>query len=368
MPTLPTAPLASRSARLRASVFAALLAAPLLVTGCDSGDDDASGAEVRVMSQNLYLGGDLFTVTAETDAQRVPLRVAELYATIEASDPAARMAAIAAEIADIEPDLVGLQEVATYAVQTPADNLPGGAATAATDVTYDLLDLLLDALAAEGASYTVAARSDNADVEFPATADGRTFFDVRYRDADVILARSGVETSGATATVFQAILTVPVGGVEQAFVRSYQSVRATVDGATFAFFNTHLEVGGPAGPVQEAQGAELAAAVARVPSPLVLVGDLNSDAGGTGTATYGIVTRVLDDAAGAGAGTPTCCQDADLRNDASDLSTRIDLVLTRGFQVEAFETVLDEPADRIGDLWPSDHAGVWADLVLGDDA
>lgn len=346
--------------RLSSLVRLLFLLPIVVVAGCDSSEDDLS---VRVMSQNLYLGGDLFTVVNEPNPQMVPVRVAKLYGTIQASDPEARMAAIAAEIAAVNPDLVGLQEVSTFYVQSPADNLPGGNPTPATDVTFDFLQLLLDALDDEGVSYRVAARSDNSDVELPATTDGQRFFDVRYQDADVTLARSDVQTSSATDTEFQALLTVNVGGFDQDFVRSYQSVRATVDGIAFTFFNTHLEVGGPAAPIQQGQGAELAAAVSAVSGPVILVGDLNSDAGGSGTSTYAIVTGVLADAAGRGSGEPTCCQDPDLRNDDSGLTTRLDLILSFGFEVEEFETVLDSDSDKTsGGLWPSDHAGVWADL------
>jgi hypothetical protein len=62
----------------------------------------------------------------------------------------------------------------------------------------------------------------------------------------------------------------------------------------------------------------------------------------------------------------TCCQDADLLNDASDLTSRIDLILYDG-AVEPLmgEVVGDEPADRIDSgLWPSDHAGVVATLRI----
>lgn len=338
-----------------------LVLLPLVfVAGCDGSED----VEVRVMSQNLYLGGDLFTVTAEMNPQLVPVRVAQLYGTIQASNPEARMAAIAAEIADVNPDLVGLQEVSTFYVQSPADNLPGSPATPATEVTFDFLELLLDALEDEGVSYRVVAQSDNSDVELPATTDGgTTFFDVRYQDADVILARSDVQTSSPTDTEFQALVTVNVGGFDQQFVRSYQSVRATVEDAAFTFFNTHLEVGGAAALVQQAQGAELAAAVAATSGPVILVGDLNSDAGGTDTSTYATLTGVLADAAGRGLREPTCCQDPDLRNDDSVLTTRIDLILYDGFEPERFETVLDSDADKTsGDFWPSDHAGVWAEF------
>ncbi|MAQ92887.1 MAG: hypothetical protein CMM84_05085 [Rhodothermaceae bacterium] len=329
-----------------------------LSTGCDS---SGTTGTVRVMSQNLYLGADLFLVANEQDPNMIPVRVAQLYGSVQASDPAARMAAVAAEIARVNPDLVGLQEVTTYYVQSPGDNLPGAANTTATTVTFDFLQLLLDALADEGVSYTVAARADNADVEFPATTDGMTFFDVRYRDADVILARSDVQTSGAVNQEFQTVLTIPVGGVDQTFTRSYQSVNATVDGFPLTFFNTHLEVGGPAEPIQRIQAAELATEVRDTGGSVILVGDINSD-GNTGGTSYQDLTVLLRDAFPVGSAA-TCCQAADLGNATSQLQTRIDVVLSRGFDttVEG-EVVLDTPADRVGGVWPSDHAGVWAEL------
>jgi endonuclease/exonuclease/phosphatase family metal-dependent hydrolase len=346
-----------------------LLALALLVgPGCDtSGSDEV---EVRVMSQNLYLGADLFLVAGETNPTLVPVRVAQLYQTVQQSAVELRMEAVAAEIAAVRPALVGLQEVSTYAVQSPADNLPGGAATPATDVTIDFLEILLEALENEGESYVVASVSENSDVELPATNDGgQTFFDLRYQDADVILRRADVDVSDATETTFQVLLTQPVGGVDQTFVRGYQSVEATVDGLAFTFVNTHLEVGGAAGPVQEAQAVELAAAVAATDGRVVLVGDLNSDAGGTGTDSYATITASLVDAFGEGDGTPTCCQDADLRNEASDHTTRIDLILHRGFdEVAAAETFFTDPEERVGvGIWPSDHAGVWAELEAETD-
>ena len=340
--------------------LAPFLLALLVVAGCDSADEGETAA-VRVMTQNLYLGADLFAVANETNPQLVPVRVAQLYAAVEASDPAARMAAVAAEIVRVNPDLVGLQEVTTYAVQRPADNLPGSAATPATDVTFDFLDLLTDALADLGADYRVVSRSQNADVEFPATADGQTFFDVRYQDEDVILARGGVTTGASTETRFDLLLTVPVGGVDQTFTRSFQSVPATANGVSFTFVNTHLEVGGDAEPIQFVQATQLRTTVGALAGPVVVVGDINSDGNGDGQ-SYRSLLSDLTDAAPVGSA-PTCCQAADLRNPASRLATRIDVVLYRGFQgVTETEVVLDEPADRVGGLWPSDHAGVWAEL------
>ena len=376
--------------RLRTLAAAALLT--LLVTGCDStapagaalvatplsdarpgwgGPDTPPLAEVSLMSQNLYLGGDLNVVAAEPNPQMIPVRVAQLYGTIVASMPGDRMAAIAEEIARVRPALVGLQEVSTFFVQVPGDNLPGGANTPATEVTYDFLELLLDALADEGLTYVVASRNDNADVELPATSDGQSFFDVRYRDADVVLALSDPDvTTGASADgSYQVLLTVPIGGQPVTFVRGFQWVDATVDGYSFRFFNTHLETAA-APPIQVAQGNELKAMIDATAGAVVLAGDLNSDADGGSTPTYATITESLTDifANAPQAPAPTCCQAADLRNATSQHDERIDFLLFRGFdRVRRTDTVLDEPGDRIptsaGVIWPSDHAGVVGQLI-----
>jgi hypothetical protein len=352
----------------------------LSLAGTTAGDAAAPGwggpdtpplAEVALMSQNLYLGGDLNVVALEPNPQLIPLRVAQLYGTIEASMPADRMDAVAEEIARVRPALVGLQEVSTYYVQIPGDNLPGGANTPATQVTYDFLDLLLDALADRGLTYEVASRSDNSDVELPATTDGQNFFDVRYRDADVILALDDDDVStGATDDgYYKALLTIPVGGQPLTFIRAWQWVDATVDGRSFRFFNTHLETAA-APPIQIAQGDELKAMIDATAGAVVLAGDLNSDADGGSTPTYATIAESLTDVFAAPPQTarPTCCQAADLRNATSDLTERIDFLMYRGFdRVGRTDTVLDESGDRVnttaGLLWPSDHAGVAALLI-----
>ncbi|GAB5536026.1 MAG: hypothetical protein Rubg2KO_22750 [Rubricoccaceae bacterium] len=340
----------------------------LLVTsswGCDSDGDDGPTGSVTVMSQNLYLGGDIFAVTTATDANQVPGIVAQIYGDALASDFEERAESIADAIEAASPHLIGLQEVTTYRTQTPSDYVTGDTSVNASTVTVDFIAILLDALADRGLSYRIASNSPNADVEFPATTDGQTFFDVRYSDADVILARSDVQTSSAVEASFNQLVTVPVGGVDQTFVRGYQHVTATIDGFTFTHINTHLEVGGAAAIAQQIQAAELIGVIQGISGPIAFTGDINSAADGSTTNSYTQLTGNLTDP-GVGTGA-TCCQDSDIRNASSSLTTRIDFVMHRDFKSASnYDVVLDDPASRVTSngesLWASDHAGVVATL------
>ena len=355
--------------RWRYAFHSVILSAALLaftITGCDTTDTPATSAEVTVMSYNLYLGADIFDLVGSTP-QEIPIIAGALFAEVAATDYPLRAQAIASITAEHSPALIGLQEVSLYRTRTPSQF---STTPDAEDVAYDFLQITLDALAAEGLNYRVVANVENADVQLPATQDGgQTFFDVRLTDRDVILARNDVTVSNAVNANFSPAVTapIPVGGQEILFIRGYNHVLATVDGISFTFANSHLEtqVAAPQQP-QEGQALELLSALGGVQQPVVLVGDFNSPADGSGTATYSLLTSQYTDAvAEVGPQEPTCCQAADLRNPQSELTTRIDLILHRGnVQTLSTATVGNEPGDRIEGLWPSDHAGVVARLRI----
>jgi len=139
-----------------------------------------------------------------------------------------------------------------------------------------------------------------------------------------------------------------------------------VDGFSFTFVNTHLEIAEIA-PIRNAQAAVLQTAVEEIEGPVVLVGDLNSTPDETGGAPYEVLTESLTDVYERPRfrEEPTCCQAPDLENRTSALDKRIDFVLYRGIdRVIGAQTVLDKRRDRVESdgrlLWPSDHAGVVA--------
>ena len=337
----------------------------------------------RVMTQNLYIGLDVFPITA-APLEQIPFAVADGFADFVANRPEARMAAVAREIALIQPDLVGLQEVVELFEQFPSDAVFGNLTPNATDEVVDFLGVLLDELGRRGVPYEVAARQVGADLELPrfdGVVDGESVFtDVRSRFSDVILRRAGVATEPLFAINYAAALPIPtLPGVQ--VVRNAVGVSARVAGETIRFVSTHVEPLVPGLPdesqPQLGQVTELIALLAsdahQPELPTIVVGDFNSPAE-TG-ASYQLMTGsgytdVWAASLDTGQSGNTCCQAVVLDDPDSLLSERIDYVWTDklAFRLPPLAvTVGDQPFFRTGGrprLWPSDHAGVGALLPV----
>jgi endonuclease/exonuclease/phosphatase family metal-dependent hydrolase len=342
------------------------LAVVVALAACNGDDDDDGPSRVTVMTRNLYLGAELDAIiTAETQ-EAFLAGTTGVWLQARANDFGARAAELAQEIADTQPDLVGLQEVSLWRTQAPSDFLEGNP-VAATTVAIDHLEILLDELRQRGLVYDAVATVELFDQEVPALDDPTnpaSLVDVRLTDRQVILARQGVAVSNPREEVFPDEVLLPLDLLGNPFrvKRGWTAVDAQIGGETFTFFNTHLESFLPAPRV--AQAAALAAVVDSQAGRVLLVGDLNSLPDTEGHAAMTAIG--LDDAweaVGSGAG-PTCCFDGDLSapRETRDLETRIDYVMWRGaLAPEAVQIVGDEDADRTqSGLWPSDHAGVVA--------
>lgn len=356
----------ARGARLSATLLLGLLAA-VTATGCDGPTDEGNPVELRVMTRNLYLGADIFKVTEAQTTAEIVARVTEAWQTVQATDFAERAKRLAAEIQAADPHVVGLQEVSLYRIQSPGD-LPGF--VPAQDTAQDFLAMLMSELDALGLSYDAVVQSTNADVEMPMLDAQGGQDDIRMTDRDVILVRADLTWANPSTAQYADRYVVVVGGaLPVPFFRSWTSADVTLDGHTFRFVNTHLET--QVDPdAQLAQGLELIGMLEDETLPTVLVGDFNSRADGTGTATYGRFTQAgWEDAwslGGSGDGF-TCCNAEDLMNTTVNFDERIDLVfLSPGdFEVKGMDVVGNQLADRTPDgLWPSDHAGVVATLRL----
>ncbi len=149
----------------------------------------------------------------------------------------------------------------------------------------------------------------------------------------------------------------------------------TSDGHKFRFINTHLEQEGFFDPYQVAQGNEILSGLSNTSLPVILVGDYNSRADGTGTPTYSNLTGAgFTDAWSAthpGELGNTFGHEPLLLNTTVNLTQRLDLVLFRGSPSNSLRALdADVVGDGLGDrtpsgLWPSDHAGLMATLGIG---
>jgi endonuclease/exonuclease/phosphatase family metal-dependent hydrolase len=328
-----------------------------------------ANGQVTVMSRNVYIGADLTPVIAAVlsgDAGRVSAAVTTAYSQVLASNFHERADAIAMELKRTRPALVGLQEVMLFRSGVAGDSAP------ADVVELDFLTTLVSALQGRGLQYAPVANVTNADVEFPGLIAGSPR-DVRTTDRDVILARTDLPITqlavmNAQQANFATNLVLPVGATGSFTVfRGWTAVDVSSGGLNFRLVNTHLDPTSPV--VQVAQANELLAGPASTSLPLVFVGDYNSPADGTGSATYGnlIAAGLQDSWTQVHPGEPgyTSTQNADLMNPTSLLSERIDLVLHRGgLTAISAELVGEDPADRTpSGLWPSDHAGIVATLI-----
>ena len=318
---------------------------------------------LTVLSYNIYFRSSLNRILAVENPVEVPAEVLKMYNNVKASDFPGRSVAIAKSIKTYQPHLIGLQEILLIRTQNP-----GNAITERTpdaeEVFLDSLTVLMSALQAKGLNYQVAAKVENIDAEMPMFTDAGVV-DVRLTDFGVILARSDVEISRSTGGNYTNAIQIGKLGIE--IPRGYTAVDATVDGVTYRFVNTHLEAFEQA--IRVAQMQELVGMLSDETVPVIVLGDFNTPAP-DGTAyqvllSAGYTDLWQTDSAGTG---NTCCQDNDLRNAVSNHTRRIDQIFVRNLGVPASistYTVGDKPSDRSASgLWPSDHAGVLAQIAI----
>jgi endonuclease/exonuclease/phosphatase family metal-dependent hydrolase len=333
---------------------------------------------VRVMTRNVYLGADLQPILAATTPAEFGAAVQSRLAQIAATNFPERARALADEIAERRPHLVGLQEVYRFTLN---------GATGAPPFRDALADLQ-EALAELGADYYVAAEVHNLNVTIPLLPTANV---VQAIDRDVILARGDVVASpvivpgcrtsqdGCNFNV-GASLQSPFGPI--AIERGFVLVDAIVDGHSVRFVNTHLEIPELPLVLQAAQATELIGRLAALPntsaSPVILVGDINSAPTDQPTVVGGMtIVPPYVQLTQAGyidtwplrPGNPpglTCCEAENLLNPALQHHKRIDLVFSSVVPIGVRASVLGaDPEDKTpSGLWPSDHAGVFARLLF----
>jgi len=355
--------------------------AGMLILACSLASAQALSkgkGDLRVMTYNANEGTDLLEVQAAKTPTDFLIAVGATIAQVRETNPPARMQALAKQIIAASPALVGVQELDQWSTGPLNPDFTCGPTT----LEFDMLKELQDALTAQGAHYNVAVQAQQ--YAFPATPgliiSSGTFLCVQLTNNIAILARTDLDpsqfswTNPKTAQYATTLFfPTPVGVV--ALPRAWASVDATSHGQSFRFITTHLEsvdttlFGLPS--IREAQGAELRNGPANTTMPVIIAMDSNSQAAPLPQdptyidftlAGYNDVWSQLHP----GVLGLTCCQSEPDNNPVSQLYQRIDLILTLGpIGAQNISLYGATPASKTADgLWPSDHAGVAAQLVL----
>ena len=369
-------------------------------------------ADIKVMTQNQYLGADLGPIIAAATNEEYAVAVVNVLQSIAANNYPERSRSLAQSIADRQPHLVALQEVFAF----ECIDAGYGACALFQGAFNDHLALTTSALTDVGSDYYVAAQIQNLTIPTPFMEsiglpglpvylpgiDGPAMF-ISVIDRDVILARGDVVTNPVAMLCARpgqdgigcnysnvAIVNTLAGPI--AVERGFVSVDTSVKGADYRFVNTHLEVHFPGedpntAALQAAQATELSLTLASNPplnpdSRLIVAGDINSapthEAIGPivppyhqfangwtifGDQFFSPMTDVWTLRPGKPDGF-TCCESPNLLNATSEHYERIDVVFARPAPIKVKANVMDADTEdkTASGLWPSDHASVIAEL------
>jgi len=308
-----------------------------------------------VLTYNVYLGASLSRVLKARSLHDLKQQVENIALQVEENDFVARAYALA-EIARVHrPDVISLQEVALWR----GDRDGGGMLDChdASQVKFDFLAILLNALTNHGLAYQVASVAENEDIEAPTLTRG----DLRLTDRNVILVAEHVELLDHDSGHFDAQRSRSFLGFTLSQRKGWVSALLKKDGRVFRVINPHLELVDPYRAEQVDDLLDMVDA-----TPTILAGDFNTNPELSKRKRKRMKSLGVRDI-GIG-GLPTCCQDKSLRNSVSRLKWRPDLILTskhfervRAIRVGGRERSARNKRQR---MWISDHAGVFGVVRL----
>ena len=246
-------------ARIALSAFVLFVVAAVTITGLlVPGMSEAAkkgkkkSAVVRVMTRNVYLGADLGPAIGAASTNEFLIANGGILRQVDGNSFEVRARGLAREIISTGPDLVGLQEVARWAVGPPKlEVINDPSQSSAKTVKYDYLDLLMAELNRGKKRYRVVKVTQEFDFEAPAdyNLDTPNLLDIngRLTMRDVIIAKVGktVKTRKPKGGNYGTLYKPVVGGIPVTVARGWNSVEAKVGKSRwFTFANTHLEAFG----------------------------------------------------------------------------------------------------------------------------
>ena len=356
----------------RSCVFALSLALLLVLSPASFAQDYPNqGRLASVMTRNLDAGSDFAYVLAVAQDPGasdfdILMAITNTYQEMIQSDIPKRADVIVNEIRTHKPDLVALQEVST--LRTGVYNQPPDT------VVVDGLQSLLQALDKKGLHYAAVAVQTNADIALPAFDPYYNPISVGFTDYDVVLARTDLplwklKISNIQMKHFDTILPFTLRDQTIPFYRGWISMQLTVRQKSYQFVTTHLETFSM--DIQAAQTDELINGPLVSDLPVVLAGDLNSDAyqpsWDNGPAFQMLQAAGFEDvwhtlrAWNTGLTWPLFAEDPP---GAAKLRQRIDLIMARGSGLQNKTITRTGLSPSPQGVWASDHAGVLEKFVV----
>jgi endonuclease/exonuclease/phosphatase family metal-dependent hydrolase len=307
-------------------------------------------ARVRVGTYNLYLGADLGLLLGDRSPEELARNRSEVERQLVTTAFPTRVATLARVLAAQRLDLVGLQEDCTW----HADG----------ELLWDFVPELLRALEEIGEPHELLVRQPTFGGSGTAVfGDREVTLALQGNNAILRRVASPARVDEVRTGTFAGAFELPgPGSVSIRIARGWCGVRGALGEDRFWVLNTHTEAYDQ--PSRDAQRDELLAALPRDDLPLLLVGDFNAPPD-----QVGMPDHLVDAwrAAGNDEGPEacTCCDVADLTDQARTMLFRIDYVWVRGADVLASWRFGARPEDLSErGQWPSDHAGVGAEVGL----
>jgi hypothetical protein len=315
------------------------------------------------MSRNAYVGANVVSLATARSEAEIEQKAKELYQTVDQTNFPLRAQALVREIKRTKPDIVGFQELSRF--YRGPDGHDDGIKDATTPL-YNFRKIMENDLRAAGLHYKTVSDQVWLDVEV-SSADG---YDGRLQQANTVMIRTG---RGARVKFLRQRKGVVPAPARHPAVRPDRApvVRLGGDGGQGrrqavpvhrptrrGLLRRRLDaaVQGPrSGASQDEEGADDHRGRLRL-RPLLADAELVLGwLQGGARAGFKETSRRRN----------TCCQDEKLDNPQSKLKQWIDYIVVRpAARVLSTALVGDKLSDRIGGLWPSDHAGLVARLRL----
>lgn len=244
----------------------------------------AAEQPIKVMSRNLYLGADVGVALAKIP--NMPAAAQFMWDQVQKTDFSKRKKILAEQIRSESPDVIGIQEATIWYCKAR----PWSTKTEVFNFTQELLAEL-------GGDYIIAEK-DGAQANNPGYSIGPIPFLTKVNDPKTFQSLFGQNDADCGFQIGDALLIKKtlsqyvnqVGNTEYDAVykvvptlmeiyRGYSWADITVQGTNVRFITTHLESLWDANKVPKAadQARQLVADLRDTKSPIVVIGDFNSD-------------------------------------------------------------------------------------------